>query len=75
MINNWKYVDNQFILVTKYSTKRAVVMSIFHDNALHTLSTKYPLLLPLYTRYHPLHLALLDDYNKHNSSGGLQQGE
>ena len=75
MIYNWKYVDNQFILVTTNSFRRAVVMSIFHDNALRTLSVTYPLLLPLYTRYHPLHLALVAAYNQHTSSGSLQQGD
>ena len=75
MIYNWKYVDNQFILVTTNSFRRAVVMSIFHDNALRTLSLTYPLLLPLYTRYHPLHLALVAAYNQHTSSGSLQQGD
>ena len=71
----WKYVDNQFILVTRDSLKRAVTLSTFHDNALLSLSVTYPALLPLYTRYHPLHLALVAAYNKHTSSESLQQGE
>ncbi len=75
MIYNWKYIDNQFLLSTYGSIKRAVILSTFHDNALRTLSTTYPLLLPLYTRYHPLHLALVAAYNQHTSSGSLQQGD
>ena len=75
MIYNWKYVDNQFILVTNNSARKAVIISTFHDNALKTLSTTYPLLLPLYTRYHTVHLDLVAAYNKHSSSGGLQQGD
>ncbi len=75
MIYNWKYIDNQFLLNTYGSLRRAVILSIFHDNALRTLSVTYPLLLPLYTRYHPLHLALVAAYNQHTSSGSLQQGD
>ncbi len=75
MINIWKYIDNQFIFVTSDSVRKAVILSIFHDNALRTLSVTYPLLLPLYTRYHPLHLALVAAYNQHTSSGSLQQGD
>jgi len=75
MIDTWKYINNQFFISTLSSAKRALIMSIFHDNALRTLSITYPLLLPLYTRYHPLHLALVAAYNQHISSGSLQQGD
>jgi len=75
MINIWKYINNQFIFVTDGSVRKAVILSTFHDNALKTLSTTYPLLLPLYTRYHTVHLALVAAYNTHTSSGGLQQGD
>jgi len=75
MIEDWKYVDNQMELVTRHSLKRAVILSTFHDNALLALSVTYPALLPLYNRYHPLHLALVNAYNKHTSSESLQQGE
>ena len=63
------------MMVTRDSAKRAVILSTFHDNALFTLSTTYPLLLPLYTRYHPLHLALVAAYDQHGSSGSLQKGD
>jgi hypothetical protein len=71
----WKYVDDQFEISTRKSFKKAVVISTFHDNALLTLSTTYPGLLPLYLRYHPLHLALVAASNTHTSSGSLQQGD
>ena len=71
----WKYIDDQFELDTRDSTNRAVILSNFHDNTLSALSTKYPLLLPLYNRYHPLHVNLINCHNKLISSGGLQQGD
>jgi hypothetical protein len=75
MESAWKYVDDQFIYATRYSVKRAVILSKFHDSSLKTLSDKYSILLPRYTMYHPLHLNLTNGYNKHTSSGGLQQGD
>lgn len=71
----WKYIDDQFEITTRTNLKRAVILSTFHDNALATLSATYPLLLPLYVRYHSLHLALIAAYNTHTSSGSVQQGE
>jgi len=71
----WKFTINQFINVTLESLRKAVILSTFHDNALATLSVTYPLLMPLYVRYHPLHLALVAAYNQHTSSGSTQQGD
>ncbi len=71
----WKYIDDQFVQVTRDSVKRSIILSTFHNNALFTLSTKYPLLLTLYNRYHPLHLALIQSNNQRTSSGSLQQGD
>ena len=75
MIETWKYVDNQMEISTRNSLRKAVIMSTFHDNALLSLSTTYPALLPLFTRYHPLHLALVAASNSHSSAGSLQQGD
>ena len=75
MILPWKFTENQFDFATNDSLRKAVILSMFHDNALLTLSTTYPELLPLYTRYHPLHLALVAAYNAHTSSGSVQQGK
>lgn len=71
----WKYTENQLEIDTRDSLKKALIMSTFHDNALATLSATYPALLPLYTRYHPIHLALVAAYNAHTSSGNVQQGD
>ena len=75
MIGPWKFSENQMEISTRESLKKAVILSTYHDNALLALSTTYPELLPLYTRYHPLHLALVAAYNTHTSSGSIQQGE
>jgi hypothetical protein len=74
MIGPWKFTINQMEIETRESLRKAVILGTFHDNALATLSVTYPLLLPLYVRYHPLHLALVAAYNQHTSLGSTQQG-
>jgi len=71
----WKFTDDQFEIETRDSVKKAVILSTFHDNNLRLIAIQFPLLLPLYTRYHPLHLALLAGYQTLSSSGSVQQGD
>lgn len=75
MEQEFKYVGNQFDTATKRSFKKAVKLSNYHDAALQSASVANPALLPLYNRYHPLHLALENQYNLWKSKGGSQEGE
>ena len=74
-MQTWKYIDNQFEVNTKSSYKKALILSNYHDAALQAQSAANPTLLPLYTRYHPLHLAYVDQYNSWKKAGGAQQGQ
>lgn len=74
-MQTWKYIDNQFEVNTKSSYKKALILSNYHDAALQTQSAANPVLLPLYTRYHTLHLAYVSQYNAWKSAGGAQQGQ
>jgi hypothetical protein len=71
----WKYIGNQFDSETETSYKKAVKLSHFHDARLLSAQTTYPLLAPLYTRYHPLHLALMNGYSAWRTAGGTQEEE
>ena len=75
MILSWRFLLNQMELETARNTKKAVVFSLFHDSALNSLKETYPDLLPLYERYHPLHLRFMDGYSNLDSSGGAKQGD
>ena len=75
MIQQWKYLDNQFITATRTSYKKAVQLSIYHDADLEVKKATEPLLIPIYDRYHLLHLTLVNEYNTWKSAGGSQQGE
>ena len=74
-MQTWKYIDNQFEVNTKSSYKKALILSNYHDASLQTQSAVNPVLLPLYTRYHPLHLTYVQQYNAWKSAGGAQQGQ
>ena len=71
----WKYLLDQMEIQTKNNVKKAVALSYYHDGALHTMSLTMPGLIPLYDRYHTLHLILIDEYSNLDSSGGAQQGD
>ncbi len=57
MTKDWKYILDQMEIESATNVKKAMKLSLFHDTALNTLSSTMPLLMPLYTRDHPLHLA------------------
>jgi hypothetical protein len=75
MILPWKYISNQLDSETERSVQEAVTLSLHHDSALRVLSQIIPTLLPLYTRYHPLHQSFMDGYSNLSSVGGLKQGD
>jgi hypothetical protein len=62
-------------IATEYNMKEAVKISLYHDTGLRILSILYPSLLPLYNRYHPLHVALMDGFSNLDSSGAIKQGD
>ena len=72
---DWKYIANQFLNETEDSIRKAIILSNWHDGALHALKLTYPQLIPLYDRYHPLHLALEATYSFHQSVLGGRIGE
>ena len=74
-IKPWKFTDDQFEIETRDNVKKAIILSTFHDRNLRVLSLQYPALLPLYTRYHVVHLAFIAGYDAHTSSGEVQQGD
>lgn len=75
MENKWKYLDNQFVINTNGNYKKAMKLSNYHDSALQAASATEPLLVPVYNRYHPLHLSLVKEYNEWKSAGGAQEGQ
>jgi hypothetical protein len=74
MSTEWKYILDQMEIETADNVKKAAAISLFHDSALFTMSGSIAGLLPLYNRYHPLHLAFMDCYSSFDSSGGVQKG-
>ncbi len=75
MEKEWKYLQNQFSVATRDNYKKAVKLSNYHDADLNTKKATEPLLIPIYTRYHEVHLALVSEYNKWHSSSGSQEGK
>ncbi|MCW5908028.1 MAG: hypothetical protein KIS94_09230 [Chitinophagales bacterium] len=75
MTKPWKYIDNQFLIATRTSYKRAVKLSNYHDAALLQAVATDPAFQPVYDRYHPLHLALEEQWSIWKSRGGAQEGE
>ncbi len=75
MESTWKYLDNQFIVNTNTNFLRALKLSNYHDAALLMAQNNNPLFIPIYNRYHPLHLNFVQKYNDWKSAGGSQEGE
>lgn len=75
MIKTWQYLSNQFENVTQKNYKKSVKISNYHDAALKLNAEAEPLLIPIYEGYHPLHQALVSEYNKWKSAGGRQEGQ
>lgn len=70
----WHYMENQFENSTENSFRKAVKLSNYHDANLNAQKTEYPELDPLYTRYHPLHLDLINKFTLWNSEVGYREG-
>ena len=75
MAQEWKYISDQIETETATNVKKAMKLSLFHDTSLNTLSSTMPLLLPLYNRYHPLHVAFVNGYSIWESADGGKQGD
>ncbi len=75
MNTTWKYLVIQFLSVTNGNYKKAVKLSNYHDAALRAKAAQDPLLIPIYNRYHVLHLLLIKEYNLWKSAGGIQEGQ
>jgi len=73
MKRTWIYLQNPFFNCTKKNYKKAVKISSYTDAQLFTKSTD-PFYGPMYTAYHPLHLALVATYNIWKAQGGTQKG-
>jgi hypothetical protein len=71
----WQYLFNQFLNATRDNYKKAVQLSDYHDADLQKKQLTEPLLVPIYARYHPLHLILVDEYAKWKTAGGSQEGQ
>jgi hypothetical protein len=71
----WQYLVDQFLNSTHRNYKKAVKLSNYHDADLNIKKVTEPLLVPIYNRYHPLHLALINEYNAWKSAGGAQEGQ
>ena len=69
----WIYLQNPFFNCTKNNYKKAVKISTYTDAQLFAKSTD-PFYGPMYTAYHPLHLALVSTYNIWKAQGGTQKG-
>ena len=74
-MENWKYIDNQFLIATRNNFLKALKISNYHDAALLMAQANEPLFIPIYTRYHPLHMQFVQKYNDWKSGGGSQEGE
>jgi len=59
----WHYLVNQFLTQTKKNYKKSVKLSNYHDAVLDGKKAAIALLVVIYNRYHPLHLALVAAYN------------
>ena len=74
MEQSWHYLVNQFDNATDDSFRRAMKLSNYHDANLNAQKTTYIQLDPLYVRYHPIHLELVDKFTKWNSEVGYREG-
>ena len=74
MIKDWKFLIDPFLVATRDSYIVAMKISTFHDSALANVSTD-PFFGPLYTAYHPLHIAYKTAYDAWVSQGHTQMGE
>jgi hypothetical protein len=74
MAKEWSFLSNPFLHATENSYIKAMQISTFHDTALANVSTD-PFFGPIYTAYHPLHLAYRTAYDAWVSQGHTQLSE
>ncbi len=71
----WHYLINQFETKTKRNYKKSVKLSNYHDSVLNVIRATHPLLDPIYTRYHALHLVLISNYGVWKSYFDMQRSK
>ncbi len=69
----WKYLDNQFAVVTRDSFKRMLIIATDHDSRLDGRKAE-PAIAPLAARFHPVYEAYAAAYSAWSASSGSQQG-
>jgi hypothetical protein len=75
MESPWSFTINMFAIATRDSYAKAYRLSNYHDAALAKLIATNHALQVSYDRYHPLHEAFTDKYNKLSSASGMQKGQ
>ncbi|MBI5217334.1 MAG: hypothetical protein HY958_00190 [Bacteroidia bacterium] len=74
MKRTWIYIINPMLTATDGSYLSAMNLSVFHDSALYAVNTD-PFFGPLYTAYHPIHLALKTAFDAWTAQGHTQSGQ
>ncbi len=76
MEREWHYLENTFSNVTERNYKKALIISNYHDAAIKAAmdAEPDPDFATLYNRYHPLHVALVEEYTRWKNAGGIQEG-
>lgn len=75
MAIQWKYTDNQLLIVTKNSYRKALKLSYHHNASLNLLKSAYPVLVALYERYHPLHLKFVNEFVEWSSNKDFKKSK
>lgn len=75
MGKTWNYLFNQFSNSTVNNYKKAVKLSNYHDADLNIKKAIQSILIPIYNRYHSVHLTLVSEYNQWKSAEGSQEGQ
>ncbi|MDI9364331.1 MAG: hypothetical protein QM541_05230 [Flavobacterium sp.] len=74
-MSNWIFTSNTFEIATRTNYRKTLQISTMHNSSLQHTSTIEPLLLPLFSRYQPVHKVLVDAYAAWQTSGGVQSGQ
>ncbi len=70
----WTFFVNPLLGATRDSYQNAMAISTFHDDALSGMQND-PFFGPLYTLYHPIHLAFKQVYDAYDAQGNVQTGQ
>jgi len=70
----WKFLINPFLVIARESRKRAIEISSYTDAALEQRQADV-FFGPLYTFYHPLHVAVTQEESEWGVQKGVQKGK